>query len=146
MAKKRPTSFVIMPWEMLDSKAYQALTGNAAKALPLFLFKVKVRLDARERYTTEFTFPYSEAKAHGFCNGTFSKIISELVNKGFIDVAYRGGKKSAYMTSSRFKLSRRWESYGTPQFEQILWEEIYPGELAKARSPDRQARLKGRAA
>lgn len=124
--KKRLTAFVQIPWELLDSKAYTALPGNTAKALPLFMFKVKIPYCYPERYTTEFTFTYSEAKAHGFCNGTFSKIIFELVDKGFIDPAHRGGKRSCGMTSSRFKLSTRWEFYGTDHFKRISWKETFP--------------------
>jgi hypothetical protein len=46
---------------------------------------------------------------------------------GFIDPVKKGGLRGTGLTSSSFKLSRRWESYGTSAFKEIRWESFLNG-------------------
>lgn len=139
MGRKRSNGklppFVALTWKLLNSKAYIDLKPSAAKALPYFLGKIKAPHDAPERYTEEFPFSYTEAKRFGFASTTHSRDIAELVEKGFIDPAYRGGMRSFGLTSNRFRLSRRWEDYGTPAFRGMSWKEVLPEFAPKVRSP-----------
>lgn len=118
--------FVALPWDLLNSEAYKALPPAAGKALPYFLGKVKVICTAPEWYIIEFSFSYTEARKYGFAIGTHSRNISRLMQNGFIDPVYRGGKKSFGMSSSVFKLSTRWKDYGSPNFKTVSWQEIMP--------------------
>lgn len=99
--------------EEMDSKAYIELTGSAAKAYTYFK-RISGKLERRSGgdYNGIFDFTYSEAKAYGFARSTFSKIIGELIEKGFIDIITVGGLRGAGRSNSKYKLSSRWKLYG----------------------------------
>lgn len=131
MGKKKGKSgrlppFVALTWKVLNSGAYKKLPSSAAKALPYFLGKVKSVPNDPDRYTTSFTFTYSEAKKYGFSKTTFYKILSDLVKLKFIEVVKKGGMRAYGMTSTSFKLSKGWEYFGTPLFKEGKWKELYP--------------------
>jgi hypothetical protein len=44
---------------------------------------------------------------------------------GFIDPVTKGGLRGSGLTSSMFRLSKRWEDYGTAVFKEIKWECFY---------------------
>jgi hypothetical protein len=103
--------------EELSSKAYQQLSGNAAKALPYFrrihgILQKKVG----DNYNGIFDYTYSEAEKNGFARRTFSRIITDLIDKGFIDLIVQGGKRGCGMSNSKFKMSERWRDYDTRVF------------------------------
>jgi hypothetical protein len=118
--------FVALPWDMLNSKAYKELQPSAAKALPYFLGKVKLNPKDYQRYNQDFSFCYKEAIKYGFATTTFYRIICELMSKGFIDGYDKGGLKSDCHSYNLFKLSRRWEQYGRPDFKVMTWETFQP--------------------
>jgi hypothetical protein len=118
--------FVALTWEMLNSQAYRDLPYAAAKALPFFLGKFKGGFNDPGKYQQEFRFSYGEGQRYGFSPGTFSKIIQDLVRLGFIDPVDRGGLKSDGKGYSLFRLSRRWEVYGTGGFEALEWRCFQP--------------------
>jgi hypothetical protein len=109
------------PFEMLNSRAYRALSHAAGKALPLFLAKVKIPYTHLQRYSEPFRFPYSEAMKYGFSRRTFWRIIVELMDRGFIDPVAKGGLKSCGKGCNVFKLSQRWMKYGTSTFTTVRW-------------------------
>jgi hypothetical protein len=111
--------FVALTWELLNSAAYRELPYSGAKALPYFLGKV--RGHGPERYDTEITFSYTEGQRYGFARATFSKAIQNLVRMGFIDPIDKGGLCSDGKSYNIFKLSRRWEKYGTDAFQPVDW-------------------------
>jgi hypothetical protein len=104
--------FVALTWDMLNSKAYIALTASAAKALPYFLGKIKKPHHDPEKYSTEFTFSYPEGLRLGFSHSTFAKIIRDLEAFGFIDWVAQGGMRGKGKGYNRFKLAKKWEHYG----------------------------------
>lgn len=116
--------FVPMTWKMLNSEAYRKLPFASAKILPFFIGKVKdFAFNDPARYETSFEFTYSEAKKRlGFGRSTFYKTLIDLIKYGFIDPVKKGGMRSYGNTSSKFKLSRRWENYGTLTFKTIDWK------------------------
>jgi hypothetical protein len=71
---------------------------------------------------------------YGFPLATFSKIIREVIAKGFIDPLDKGGLKGDGKSYNKFRLSRRWEDYGKSGFEQIEWKCFLPKPRAKATS------------
>lgn len=119
------TPFVALTWELLNSKAYRQLPNSASKALPYFLGKAKIDFRDPGRYETTFPFTYSEAHRYGLAKSTFSKILRDLMKLGFIDPVSKGGLRGTGLTSSIFKLSKRWEDYGTAAFKEINWECFY---------------------
>lgn len=116
--------FVALTWKMLRSTAYRELPPSSAKLLPFFIGKVKyIPFQDPDRYRTPFDFRYSEAeKTHGFGRSTFYKVITDLMKFGFIDPVKKGGLRSFGNTSSKFKLSQRWELYGTNAFTEVNWK------------------------
>ena len=118
--------FVPLTWKMLNSSAYKKLKQSSAKALPYFLGKVKLPLFDPQRYSSPFSFSYTEAKKYGFANGTFSRVIIDLMDKGFIDPKDKGGLRGDCKTSNKFMLSQRWEEYGTKNFNEVKWQCFAP--------------------
>jgi hypothetical protein len=114
--------FVAVTWKMLNSRAYKELPPSACKMLPYFLGKVKMSSKDSQYYWTEFSFPYSEGKRFGCAKKTFSEVIKALMRLGFIDPVKKGGLRGFNHTASIYRLSRRWEIYGTAVFQEIRWE------------------------
>lgn len=120
--KNKLPPFVAIEWSILNSPAYWELPPSAAKALPYFLGKVKhISEDPFARYTTEFAFSYREAGRYGFSKSTFSKVIDDLVQHGFIDPVRKGGQNNGTKVCSKFVLSIRWRDYGKVSFDRIVW-------------------------
>ena len=118
--------FVALTWKMLNSQAYKELQASSAKGLPYFLGKVKCGYNDPQRYTAEFSFPYAEGRTLGFALGTFSKVIQNLIHFGFIDPVDKGGLRGDCKSYNLFRLSRRWEFYGTRNFEEVKWSCFMP--------------------
>lgn len=122
MGKKRkdrnkiPDHFVALTYELLDSKAFKELNGAALKALILFLKKVHT-YNPIDRYQSQFTFTYPEAAKRGLAHSSFSRALKELIEIGFIECVSRGGMRFEGNSCSQYRLSKRWEKYGTPEFE-----------------------------
>jgi hypothetical protein len=124
--------FVPMTWELLNSKAYKHLSYAAAKALPYFLGKFKGPYHDPQRYLFEFPFSYSEAKRYKFSSSTFHKVIDALVRQGFIDPVDKGGLRSNGKSYNIFRLSRRWEKFGTDNFREANWQTFSPRQSSRA--------------
>jgi hypothetical protein len=104
-------------YDQLISLAYKKLPGNAAKALPYFIWIDGVlKKKSGDDYNGIFDFTYSEAEKYDFARRTFSRIITNLNAKGFIDIVKQGGKRSCGMSNSKYKLSERWRDYGKSAF------------------------------
>jgi len=95
---------------------------------------VKLSYNDPLRYQTEFPFSYSEAKNYGFAIATHHRCISELMEKGFIDPADKGGLRGLGRSCSSFTLSWRWKDYGNPDFEKIIWSCFQPKDRSRAKA------------
>ncbi len=136
---RRQPPFVALTWQLLNSKAYEELRPSAAKSLPYFLGKVLTTYTDPARYQIEFDFSYKEGRRRGFANTTHYRNICDLIEKGFIDPVSRGGLRGGGLSSSTFRLSKRWETYGTCQFQAgPRWNTITPtlsmGRLGRAKA------------
>lgn len=118
--------FVMMPWEILNSKAYKDLPPSAGKALPYFLGKPQRHFRDPMRYEAEWPFTYGEADRYGFASSTFSQIIKAVIANGFVDPVDKGGLRGNSRSSSKFRLSKRWEKYGGDDFASLCWETFQP--------------------
>jgi len=115
--KNRLPPFTPILNEELDSKAYQQLTGNAAKALTYFKrINGLLRHKQGDNYNGTFDLTYTEAEKFGFARRTFSRIITELNDKGFLTIIVQGGKRGCGMSNSKYQMSDRWRDYGTRGF------------------------------
>jgi len=113
--------FVPILYSMINHQAFRDLGYSSAKALLYFLAKVKVSPTDPARYSSPFSLTYPEARRYGFSNGTFNKVIRDLIDKGFIDPARKGGLRGNQKSSTLYCLSERWEKYGTNEFKEVDW-------------------------
>jgi len=118
--------FVALTWEVLNHEVYKSLKPAAAKALPYFLGKIKSPYGDPHRYFETFHLSYTEAQTYGFSRTTFSRIICELIEKGFIDPVEKGGLRGFGRSFNKFRLSQRWKRYGKVGFEEKNWKTIPP--------------------
>ncbi len=116
-AGNRLPPFSPILYEELDSLAYQALTPNAAKALPYFK-RIKGILIKKsgDNFNGIFDATYTELEKFGFARRTISRIISDLQAKGFIDIIKQGGMRGCGMSNSKYRMSERWRDYGKSGF------------------------------
>ncbi len=121
--------FVPLTWKMLNGTAYKKLKPSSAKALPYFLGKPKLPISDSQYYSSPFSFSYTEAKKYGFANGTFFRVISNLMEKGFIDPKDKGGLRGDCKSLNLFTLSQRWEKFGTQDFKEVKWQCFAPRNL-----------------
>ena len=85
--------------DMYKSKAYLSLRGLAPQVLVLFLGKrhmKKIKHGKREKWNCTngdgLSFTYVEAeKEYGITKSRFSRAVGELLAKGFVSIAHRGG-------------------------------------------------------
>lgn len=96
---------------MMVSEAWLSLSPHA---ISVYLkFKIKYNGD-NER---NLSLTYSE-KPKKMTQRTFTKVLKELVDKGFLDIVeYRRHKREATI----FGLSNRWSKYGTKDFIEEHW-------------------------
>jgi hypothetical protein len=111
--------------EMMESKVFRSLSSKAMWVLLRFLQKITwekrkmsgsaTKLNIYEKGGLVFT--YDEAIQFGISRSRFHYIIRELVEKGFIEIEHQGGCYGR--DYSRYKLSDRWRTWGTPEFQTI---------------------------
>jgi hypothetical protein len=78
-----------------------------------------------EQYDATFIFSYGDARNMGFASRTFSRIITDLVAKGFVELAGYGGMRGFCNSYNKFKISNRWRQYGQQSFVSL---KRYPSE------------------
>lgn len=110
---------VLLPWDLLESKAFLELQGaRAIRTLIRFYQKrtwIKKRRGRPEFNGAGLAFTYGEARELGISTGQFHAIIRRLYELGLIEIEHQGGGLAR--DYSRFAISDRWRRYGTPEFE-----------------------------
>lgn len=101
--------------EML-SRAFQELSPSAVKALIYFRWIQGVVKKKTGDPTASFDFTYDEAESYGFARRTFSRVVQQLVDTGFIDIVRQGGLRGCGRSNSHYKASERWRLYGISGF------------------------------
>lgn len=120
--------------ELLKSEAYRALKTPACYVV-YAIFKTKCQMEPETRHTTpkdkrckdspytkwiitnngRIKFTEDEAEGeYGMSRQVFRRAIFDLIDKGFIDIAKRGG--SSTQRKNLYSISDRWKLYGTKQF------------------------------
>ena len=110
--------------KLTRSDAFLSLTGKAPQVLMIFLTKRRMEWKtegSREGYwdiknNGEIQFTYEEAKTKfGIGYAVFSRALSQLVERGFIDIAVQGTGIRGAVT--KYAISERWRRYGKSDFE-----------------------------
>ena len=113
--------FVPMTWSLLNSKAYKDLSFAARAMLPYFIGKPNINIRSDLYLRTEFSISYREALSYGCSTRTFSRVIDDLMRKGFIDPVDKGGLRGWGLSSNVFRMSDRWKQYDKQGFVEIRW-------------------------
>ena len=116
--------FVPMTWAILNSEAYKDLSFAARAMLPYFIGKPNINIRSDLYLKTEFSFSYREAVQYGVSTRTFTRVIEDLMKKGFVDPVDTGGLRGWGLSCSRFKMSDRWKDYGKENFVEIGWRQF----------------------
>ena len=120
---RRGPAFVPLFLNVLNSNAYINMRYSAKSLLPYLMAKVKTDFHDPARYQIVFEFSYTESRRYGFSNDTTEKALRQLIWTGFIDPVTKGGLRGFGKTSSTYRLSERWNLYGTQAHETIDWDE-----------------------
>ena len=120
--KPKGPGFVPFLLDIMNSKAFISMTHSARGLLPYLMAKVKVPVSHPERHDIEFPFSYSEGRSFRFSNDTIEKAYRQLIFYGFIDPVKLGGLRGLGKVTSTFKLSERWQSFGTSSHKPIDWD------------------------
>lgn len=112
MARGKPKrkiegQFIPLIHRMIDSPAWQCLSGNSIKVYIQLMRKHNGNND------DDLSLTFKEMKDR-LSPATFSKCITDLVEHGFIDVIRPGGLQKQ---CNIFGRSERWKSYGMATFE-----------------------------
>jgi hypothetical protein len=125
--------FVPMTWQLLNSAAYKSLSYAARAMLPYFIGKPNVNIRSDLYLKTEFSISYREAQSYGCTTRTFTRVICNLMQKGFIDPIDKGGLRGFGLSCNVFRMSERWKNYDTKDFvEEVEWRSFLPTRKSKA--------------
>lgn len=78
-------------------------------------------------YHAQFEFTYTEATHLGCARRTFTRVILDLIDHGFLTPIHWGVKNS-----SIFCLSRRWEGFGGVDYEPFPLQDFKQRQIDKA--------------
>lgn len=112
-------SFGIMYESMMDSKAWQKLTGSAAKLYVASRTHAKSKEGQQTLYnhgkkygttyeSNDFVFPATQLEKKGFDRSNASKLFKELIEKGFID---KKEDNKAIKQVNVYSFSERWKTW-----------------------------------
>ncbi|MBT3922175.1 MAG: hypothetical protein HOF21_06320 [Nitrospina sp.] len=100
------------------TKAFQGLSKAAITLLFEFLYRRKLEYDNEKWVITnnaEIILSYRYVKKlFGFSHSTTARCLSQLVERGFIDIAHQGTANAR--DCSRYAISDRWKAFGTKKF------------------------------
>jgi hypothetical protein len=99
---KLSASFIVYN-EFLMRRVIQKISGKRGKRTPVIVNNGRI----------EFT--YGEAEKMGISRPRFERAITELVEKGLIDITHAGG--GCYGNKSLYAISNRWRKFGTKDFD-----------------------------
>jgi hypothetical protein len=109
----------------MSTEAFRFLSGSALKIYCVLRTKTYGTLPAACDW--DISLPYSIIiKDTGLSNQTVRNGVVELENLGFIDLIEQGGLKSFGKTCNIYRLSMRFQDYGTPKFKSGIMKK-YPG-------------------
>ena len=117
------SKIVVIDRQMIQSRAFLALTGASPQVLLLFLARRKLaeigsRVGKKSWAITnngDIVFPYSQAEKHfGITKPRFRRALKQLIEFGFLDINHHGGGLVKDCTT--YFISERWKKYGKENF------------------------------
>ncbi len=138
---------LVLNRDMVESEVFRSLSGNAVKLYLLLCLRLTVENRAgrnekpeyRAKNNGELILSYKSAKRLiGFSSRTVSRVIDELVNKGFIEIAVIGEGK--HRRSHKLAMIDLWKYIDQPDYEPGQGKALLPsngGFKTKRRTPKR---------
>ena len=114
--KRKPPAYIQLPYKVVNSEAYKELKHAARGILPQMYGKARYRHDDPNIYERVFEFSYREAKRFKYSSSTYYEAMSDMRKRGFIDKVRQGGSHGEHKATNLYRLSRRWELFGTDEF------------------------------
>ena len=108
---------------LVKSKVFKSLTKTSTTMYFNFLLKCRVEKPGGKRgrikpwpitNNGELVYTYAEAEANGIPRSSFMRGLDDLVEKGLIDIAYRGNGLKG--DKSKYAISLRWKKWDTDSF------------------------------
>jgi len=124
--------FVPLTWAILNSQAYKSMTFAARAMLPYFIGRPNLNIRSDLYLKTEFSISYREALTYGCSTRTYTRVIEDLMRKGFIDPVDKGGLRGWGLSCNVFRMSDRWKQYGKKEFVEVRWNSFLPTRKSKA--------------
>ena len=125
MGKKYRNGPMYVDRQLIRSRPWLELTSAAPQVYLLFRARAQVAKVKRGNMKRnpwkvinngEIQFPYIDAaRDFGISSKRFARALSQLVEKGFLDIEHHGGGCEGDAT--RYALSERWRAYGTADFK-----------------------------
>jgi hypothetical protein len=106
-------SWVPIEDDLLLSNAFRDLQPSAVILL-LHLHRIDKVLSWKggDSYSGEFNLTFSEAETLGLARATTMRAVQDLVKRGFVEIVVQGGLRSQGRTSSIYRITERWRSWG----------------------------------
>ncbi len=112
---------IVIERALLNSPAFRSLRGAAILVLLDFLQRRRgksMRDRGKKKWLIlnqgEIEYCYSTAEKAGITRPRFARAITELTEKGFLDIAHSGNGYAK--DKSLYSISERWRDYGTEAF------------------------------
>jgi DNA-binding PadR family transcriptional regulator len=115
-SKGKGPPFVSLEYRVINSDAFIEMRHSSRDLLPYFLAKARYRHNDYDIYEKVFEFTYKEAKRYRFSSSTYYAAVEQLRKQGFIDKVKQGGSHGEYKASNLYRLSQRWQKFGTDHF------------------------------
>lgn len=116
--------FILLDKDMHRSPAFRSLTRSGLLVLLEFrnlcIIKSKSADKVNVRYIEnngKLRLTFEEADALGFSRASFARAIQELMDSGFLSIAYQGS--GLHRDPNLYNLDDRWRKWGTPDFQPI---------------------------
>ena len=106
-------SWLAIEDDLMLSNAFRDLQPSAVILL-LHLHRIDKVLawKSGDAYSGEFNLTFTEAETLGLSRGTTMRAVRDLVKRGFVDIVVQGGLRSQGRTSSIYRVTERWRSWG----------------------------------
>jgi len=106
-------AWVAVEDDLMLSRAFRDLKPTAVILL-LHILRIDKTLSWKngDAYSGEFNLTFSEAEVLGLARPTTMRAVCDLSERGFIEIVVRGGLKSQRKTSSIYRVSERWRTWG----------------------------------
>ena len=119
-------SVIVLDQSLVKSEAWLSLRGAAT--IVYLIFRTKCRFVKRQGKPGKrgpvivnngeivFTFDDAESK-YGISRSRFSRALTQLITKGFIDITATG--MGVHKVETHYAISERWRDFGTPDFKEV---------------------------